>query len=203
MTKAKKISLVLSLILIIIGIVMFATLGFNYNLSYGAGKRIIVDMKDEFNLEDYKTIAKEIYGNAEIEAVTNFKDGVSIKVKDTTDEQLDNLASKINEKYGYEYTKDDLNVTEVSKINVWNILKQAIFPIITATLIVAVYMIVRYRKESIFKTCFNSIIPEVISILLVLSVYLIFRIPVTNILLPVVLAAYSLSVIYSALQFEK
>lgn len=203
MTKAKKISLLISIVLIIVGAIIFATMGFNYNLSYGTAKRISVDMKDDFNLEDYKTISKEIYGNAEVEQVSVFREGVSIKVKETTDEQLDTLVAKINEKYGYEYTREDLKVTELPKVEVFSIIKQIILPIIITLLVVLVYMIIRYRKMGALQIVLNLIIPAVLAELLVLAIYLICRIPVTNMLLPILLTVYLISLIYSTKQFEK
>ena len=44
MTKAKKISLLVSIAVILVGAVMFAIMGFNYDLSYGTAKRIVVPM---------------------------------------------------------------------------------------------------------------------------------------------------------------
>lgn len=202
MTKAKKITLLISIILIIIGAVIFAIMGFNYNLSYGTAKRIIVPMKDSFEIEDYKTISKEIYGEVEVEAISIFKEGVSIKVKDTNDEQLDTLVSKVNEKYGYEYKREDVEVTDLPKVEVFDILKQAFIPVITTLLIVLVYMLIRYRKMKLLNIVLNLLIPVILSQLVILAIYLICRIPVTNMLLPVMLTAYIVSIIYSANQCE-
>ncbi len=203
MTKGKKISLLISIILILIGAVIFATMGFNYDLAYGTGKRIVVPMKDDFAIEDYNNISKEVYGDAKVELISIFRDGVSITVKDTNDEQLDTLVSKVNEKYGYDYTRDELKVTEISKVEVLDILKQALIPVLTTLLIVLVYMMIRYRKMGLVNIILNLFLPVIIMQLLVLSIYLICRIPVTNILLPVLLTVYILSVIYSTKQLEK
>lgn len=202
MTKAKKITLLISIILIVIGAILFAIMGFNYNLSYGTAKRIIVPMKNDFEIKDYNTIAKEIYGESEIEAISIFKEGVSIKVKDTSDEQLDTLVSKVNEKYGYEYKKEDLEVTELPRVEVFSILKQVIIPVITTLLIVIVYMVIRYRKMNILHMILNLLVPVILTQLLVLAIYIICRIPVTNILLPILLTAYIVSIIYSTKQCE-
>lgn len=202
MTKAKKIGLLVSIVLIIIGAIIFVSIGFNYDLSYGAVKRIKVPMKNDFSLQDYKTIAKEIYGNAEVETISTFREGVSIKVKDTSDEQLDTLITKINEKYGYEYTKDDLTVTELSKVEVIDIMKPAIIPVMITLLIALVYMLIRYKKMGVLHIILNLLVPVVIMQLLVFAIYLICRIPVTNILLPVSLVVYAISLIYSAKQCE-
>ncbi len=202
MTKAKKIGLLVSIVLIVIGAIIFATMGFNYDLSYGSAKRIRVPMKEEFSLQDYKSIAKEIYGNAEVETISVFKEGVSIKVKDTSDEQLDTLVAKVNEKYGYEYKREDIQVTEMPKVEAVSIIKQAIIPIIITLLVVLVYIIVRYKKLGILYTVLNLLVPAIITQLLVLSIYLICRIPVTNVLLPILLTVYAGSIIYSTKQCE-
>lgn len=202
MTKAKKITLLVSIILILIGAVIFAVVGFNYNLSYGSSKRIIVPMKDDFVLEDYKSIAKEVYSNAKVEQISVFREGVSIKVKDTNDEQLNALVAKINEKYGYDYTKEDLKVTELPKVEVFSILKQAVIPVITTLLIVLVYMFIRYRKMNLLHLVLNLLVTVILAQLIIFTIYLICRIPVTNMLLPVVLTVYALSIGYASKQCE-
>lgn len=203
MTKAKKITLLISVILIIIGVIIYAIMGFNYNLSYGATKRIVVPMKDDFSIEDYKSIANEIYGDAKVETISIFREGASIRVKETTDEQLDTLVTKVNEKYGYEYTRDDITVTDVPQVEVYSIIKQAIVPVLTTLLVVLVYMIIRYRKKNLVNTILNLFVPAILTQLVVLAIYLICRIPVTNVLLPILLTAYAISLIYSAKQCEK
>ena len=202
MTKAKKIGLLVSIVLIIIGAIIFVSIGFNYDLSYGAVKRIRVPMKNDFSLQDYKTIAKEIYGNAEVETISTFREGVSIKVKDTSDEQLDTLVTKINEKYGYEYKREDIQVTEIPKVEAFSIIRQAIIPVIITLLVVLVYMIIRYKKLGILYVVLNLLVPAIITPLLVLSIYLICRIPVTNVLLPILLTVYAGSIVYSTKQCE-
>lgn len=202
MTKAKKISLLVSVILIVVGIIISATAGFNYGLSYGNSKRIVISMKDKFEINDYKSITKEVFGNSIVETTSVFNDTVSIKVKEATDEQLDNLVVKVNEKYGYEYTRDDLQVTEVSNIKVFDILKQAIVPVLTTLLVILVYMIIRYRKQGLVYIILNLFIPVILSEGLLLAIYAILRIPVTNVLLPVALMVYIASIIYSTKQCE-
>lgn len=202
MTKAKKITLLISIILIIIGAIIYAVIGFNYNLSYGTAKRIVVPMKGDFVLDDYKSMAKDVYGESKVETISIFREGVSIKVKDTNDEQLDALISKINEKYGYEYKKEDLKVTELPKVEVYSILKQVIIPLVITLLIVLIYMMIRYRKINSLTIVLNLILPVILAQLVALAIYLIFRIPVTNMLLPVLLTVYAVSVIYSTKRCE-
>ena len=105
--------------------------------------------------------------------------------------------------YYIEYTSDDLTVTELPKVEVFDIIKQAIIPVITTLLAILVYMIIRYKKQGLVNIILNLFVPAILAELLVLAIYLICRIPVTNMLLPVMLTAYIASVIYSTKQLEK
>ncbi len=112
------------------------------------------------------------------------------------------MITKINEKYGYEYKREDIQVTEMPKVEFASIIKQAIIPIVITLLVVFVYMIIRYKKLGIFHVVLNLLVTAIITQLLVLSIYLICRIPVTNVLLPILLTVYAGSIIYSTKQCE-
>lgn len=197
MTKAKKIGLIVIAVIIVVGAVMAATMGFNYNTEYGSGKRIEVETKQDYKVSDIKAIVKEVYGNANLEVQGQYRNGFSIKVKDTTDEQRTTLATKLNEKYGYEYTIDDIVVTNIGKVEVIDIIKPYIVPLCVSTGIVVLYMVIMYRKNGIVKVILHTLITAILSILVVLGVYAIARIPVTNILMPIVLIFYSVALIYN------
>lgn len=197
MTKAKKIGILVIVLVILVGAVMAVTMGFNYNTEYGNGKRIEVETKKDYELKDIKSIVKEVYGNANVEMQGQYRNGFSIKVKDTTDEQRTTLATKLNEKYGYEYTIDNIVVTNIGKVEVLDIVKPYIAPLCIATGIVVVYMMIMYRNNGVVKVILHTIITAILSVLVVLSVYAIARIPVTNVLMPIVLICYSIALIYN------
>ena len=80
-----------------------ATIGLNLNLMYSNHKRIEIYLEKEFDNNDIYKIAKEVFGNEEVKVqkVELYEDIASIIVKDATDEQLEQLSSKINEKYEF------------------------------------------------------------------------------------------------------
>lgn len=116
----KKKLIYLSVIIILIGIIIVAVKGFNVNLKYKAHKAVNIPIDVEYNVEDIKTIANEVFEKekVQIEKTGLYGDIVSINVQDVSDEQIENLANKINEKYnlkqnilipvGEDYTVEDI-----------------------------------------------------------------------------------------------
>lgn len=109
----KKIAQIILICLVLAGIIVIATLGFNVGVRYGENTQININIGKEFDSKDIKNIAKEVFGNQSVivEYVEIYKDVVQITVKDATDEQIAELNNKINEKY--ELSNDLSNADDV------------------------------------------------------------------------------------------
>lgn len=115
----KKLSII-AIIITIIGIIIVAVKGFNVNLKYKAHKAINIPIGIEYNIEDIKSITNEVFGKekVEIEKAGLYNDEVIVNVQNASDEQVENLKAKINEKYnikqnitisiGKEYNEEDI-----------------------------------------------------------------------------------------------
>ena len=108
--KKKNLIGILLGIIIIIGIILTTTIGLNLDLMYSSHKSIDINLQKQFENEDVYKIAKEVFENqkVKVQKVELYEDMVSIIVKDATDEQLENLNTKLNEKYELENKKDDI-----------------------------------------------------------------------------------------------
>ena len=115
----KKIIKILLLCLIIVGIVCMATLKFNIGLKYSANVQIGVNIGKEFNLTDIKSIAQETFGtnNVSVQYIELYKDMAQITVKEASDEQIEQLNTKINEKYEVDNKIEDIEVTRNEQID--------------------------------------------------------------------------------------
>lgn len=104
----KKIVQVLLICLIIAGIIVISTAGFNVGLKYSEHDEISINVGSKFNVADIKAIAKEVFGNSNVlvQQVELYKDMVQITVKEATEEQITTLNDKINEKYEIIYVCD-------------------------------------------------------------------------------------------------
>lgn len=97
----KKKIIIISVVVILIGIIMIAIKGFNVNLKYRAHKVAVISLNQDYNVKDIKSIASEVLGKKEtqIEKYGAYGDQVAINADEITDDQLENIVSKINEKY--------------------------------------------------------------------------------------------------------
>ena len=77
---------VLLICLIIAGIIVVSTVGFNVGLKYSAHTEISINIGTQFDIEDIKAITKEVLGNkfTLVQQVELYKDMVQITVKDTS-----------------------------------------------------------------------------------------------------------------------
>ena len=109
----KKVIQILLICLIIAGIVVISTVGFNVGLKYSEHKEISININKEFNVSDIRNITKEVFGNKPmiIQQVELYKDMVQISVKEASEEQVSSLNDKINEKYGLENAISDTTGT--------------------------------------------------------------------------------------------
>ena len=204
-SKKTKIVAFLIAIIVIAGIIVTLTIGLRFDLRYQTAKRIELYLQKEFNVEDIKKITDETIPNQEviIQKVEVYEDSVSILSKDITEEQKSNLIDKINEKYGTELSADNIEITTVPHTRGRDIIRPYVIPFIIATVIILVYMAIRYHRLGIIKTIIKTILTLIVTQALLLSIIAITRIPIGRFTIPMVLAVYVLTLIGITSSFEK
>ncbi|MFQ8988173.1 MAG: hypothetical protein ACLR6T_05760, partial [Intestinibacter sp.] len=154
----KKIIYGILIVIIIAGIVIVATQGLKADIIYSKNVKIDIYLGKDFENSDIKQIAQEVFGYDRIivQKIELYGDMVSITIPDNNDENMDEkveqLNSKINEKYELKNKVDDITVTHQPKIKLSSIFTPYIWPLAISALIILVYIIVRYRKIGIFRT---------------------------------------------------
>lgn len=199
-TKMKnKILYILIAIIIIAGIVVGCTAKFKFSLAYDDSNRIEVYIGKEYTKNDIKAIAEEVFGTKDvlIQKVEFFNDTVTITVRNYNDDQLNNLATKINEKYGTSLTKDNLTVVQIPHYRGRDIMANYLLPIGISAVIIIAYEAIRFRKLGVIKTVLKLVIWPVIIEALYLSILAITRIPISYYTLPlgIIIAVLTLTVI--------
>lgn len=201
----KKIIRILLICLIIAGTIVISTIGFNVGIKYSANTQISINMKQEFNIQDVKKIAKEVFKNQPVlvQQVEIYKDMAQITVKEASEEQINELNQKINEKYGLENKIEDLYVTNNSNVKLKTIANQYKIPIAIVSIIVILYAMVLYRKLGIWKvlytTALNMIVPQTI----LFSVYAVTRLPINRATAVISIMVYISSIILSFVHLSK
>lgn len=203
--KSTKIIIVLIAIILIAGIVMTFTKGLKFNLNYANSKKIEINIGKEFEEKDIKEITNEVFEKQPvlIQAIEVYKDAVSITTTDITEEQKNNLITKINEKYDKEISADDVTIEENANIRGRDIIKPYIIPSAITTVIVLAYLAIRYYKINSLKVTAKSFITIVVAQLLLLSIIAITRMPIGLWTMPTVLAIFIISIYMITTKFDK
>lgn len=203
--KSKQLKIILIALVIIAGIVIIAVEGFNFDLKYQDTQRVELYLKTEFNIADIRQITNEVFGNQKvmIQKVEVFEDSVSITTTSISDEQKNNLITKINEKYGTELATEDTTIENIGHTRGRDIIKPYIIPFAIAVIVVLVYLGIRYYKLVIVKVIGKSIGIMVLAQVLLFSIIAITRIPIGRLTIPMVMLVYLLTLFGITNMFEK
>ena len=196
-----KIIAILVAIIIIVGTYIILTTGLNFELKYQETQRMQIYIGKEFEIEDIRQITNEVFGDQTviIQKARELEDVLSITTKEITEEQKNNLTSKLNEKYGTEITEEQNETVQIPKARGRDLIKPYIIP----TVIILVCIAIKYNKLGALKTIITSILSVVIAQLTLLSLIAITRIPVGRLTIPMVLIVYILTFIGITNHFDK
>ncbi len=192
----KKVVYIILACIIIIGTVITATMGLKADLIYSKNAEIDIYIGKQVNKEEINDIVKEVFSEKKVivQQIELFEDMVSITIPEKSDEelktQIEQLNTKINEKYGTENKAEDIKVIHNSKIKLSSIIKPYIVPIAISVLVILVYVIVRYRKLGILKTIVSYILTVGAVEAVFLSIIAITRFPINRLVIPIGLLLY-------------
>ena len=195
--EKNKVLILLIAIIVVVGIVMTAIMGFNFDLKYQQAKKVEIHINKEFAISDIKQITNEALSNngVIIQKVEMFEDTASIIAKDITDEQKTDLITKINEKYGTELSAEGTEIVTIPHTRGRDIVKPYIVPFLISTVIIIVYIAIRYYKLNSIKVVLETIVVLVVAQVLLFSIMAITRIPIGRLTIPLMILVYVLSLL--------
>lgn len=193
--------------ILIAGILILAILGLNVSLDYCANEQIEIYIGKDFENEDIRNIVKEVTGNewVMIQKVELYEDMVSITARDFSDEQIEQINQKINEKYELENTVEDITITQNAKIRGRDLIKPYILPIAITMIILAIYALIRFRKNKKWKVLLKVVGYPILVEAIYLSLLGITRLPITRFVLPVAMLLFvvTIFVVFTRLENQK
>ena len=192
-------------VVILIGIIVVAAFGFNVDYEYKHHSLIDINIGKEFNISDIKVITDEVFGKekVEIQKAGTYSDKVVIRVSNISDEQKVNLNNKINEKYGIENKVEDMSVNKISSFRLRDVAKSYAIPLAITTVLIVIYMAIRYRKIGAKKVILQTLLFTVLAELLYGSIIAIVRYPVNGLVLPGTVVIYIAIITVLTAMFEK
>lgn len=171
---------------ILLGILITCICGFNVDIVYKEHKQVDIYIGKQFDNKEIEKIAKEILNDKDVyvEKVELYEDMVSINAKEISNEQLDELNKKINEKYEIENSLESLEVITIPKVRLLDKITPYIIPTIICTIIILGYAIIRYKKLGVLKVILKILEINVISQVIYFSIFAITRLPINRLTIP-------------------
>lgn len=201
----KKVIQILLICLMIAGIIVISTIGFNVGTKYAENTQININIGTEFEINDIKDITNEVFKNKTviIQQVELYKDMVQITVKEATDEEIANLNNKINEKYNLEQDTSNMVVTHNQNVRLRNIIKPYILPVAIVSILTVAFAMIAYRKLGIWRVLYETAMSIVAPQAILSSLYAVTRLPINRLTAVIAIIVYIASIILAMVRFNK
>ena len=204
--KFNKLIIALIVTILVAGMIVIFTVGFNKSIIYQKGTKIEVKIDQGYQLEDIKEIAKETFPSRDmyLQKIEKLDQIVSIKVDHYTEEELENFKTKIVEKYGM--NKDELQVEEVESptTRISTLALPYLMPVILVTALTFIYIgIKNIKNKQIGKVMITLLLALVSTIGIYFSVIAIARIPISTYTMPIALVIYVATLLITVINLNK
>ena len=204
MKKKNVIILAIAMIIIIAGIIVTSTIGFNKQLRYQDSQKIDIYVASEVDVNKIKSIANEVLGKQNmVQTIEIYQDMVTIRAKSISDEQKDSIVNKVKENYEFEQTAEKTEVKDIPTTRIRDMFKRYVLPFALSFIIILVYMVVRYREKGILKVLLQTVAIPVFCEIILISLIAITRIPVGIYTPTLVLITYLASITHTVIRVEK
>ena len=204
MKKKNVIILAIAMIIVIAGVIVASTIGFNKQLRYQDSQKIDIYVASEVDVDKIKSIANEVLGKQNmVQTIEIYQDMVTIRAKSISDEQKDSIVNKIKENYEFEQTAEKTEIKDIPATRIRDMFKKYVLPFVLSFIIILVYMVVRYRQKGILNVFAQTMAIPVLCEILLISLIAITRIPVGVYTTTLVLVVYLASITYTVIKVEK
>lgn len=201
----KIIFIALVALVILIGIVVVGIWGYNKELKFEKSQSIDIYVEQKVDESKIRNIVHEALGNANytVQTVEIYKDMVTIRSEQITEEQKNNIVNKIKENYEFKQTAEETTINTVPATRIIDMYKRYILPFTISGILVLVYMVIRYYKKGILKVLARTVAIPVFGELFLLSVIAIARIPVGRFTPILVIGMYIAAILIVIKENEK
>ena len=198
----KSITLII-IVAIIAGIIVIFSAGFNLDISTKSHQQIQINIGKVFESKDIKQIASEVLeGQVEVKRTGDFDDQTIILAKEISEEQISQIVTKINENYGTELNASSISVVSIPATKLMDLLTPYIWSVVISTVLILLYLVIRYKKQGVLKVIAKLLICIVILELLVLSIVALLRIPTGQNLASIIFVTYAIAVLLVTTMLE-
>ena len=168
-----KLWFIISLIIIAIGIGFLAVRGLNFGIDFKGGTQVVIDFGKEFNKADVDKIIKKYAPDATTNTVD--KDSLEIKANNFDTTKVNEVFTELKEKYSLNdkalVSQDEIGASVGKELT-----KNSIIALGIAVICMLIYVAIRFE----FTFGIAAIVALFHDVLITLSVYAIFSVPVNT-----------------------
>ena len=191
--KYKKVCMGISLLIILVGCLFLEFKGFNLSIDYKTGTDITVVTDKKLSKDGLNADMKEL--NLKASNITISDDESSIRIDDALDgETVKKVNSYFEEKYDAK-----VNIGVVSNIVQKELVKNAILSVLIALIGIIVYVSIRFK----FSYAVGGTLALIHDVLIMFSVFAIFRFQVSSMFIAAVLAIIGYSINDTIVSFDR
>lgn len=191
--KHKKLCYAVSILIILVGFIMFVTKGFNLGIDYKAGTNITIVSDQKIT----KTNIKEDLSTFELKAANIEKndDEISIRI----DKSLSGDKVKEVNKYFEDKYEAKVNIGVVSNLVAKELVKNAIISVLFALIGIIIYISLRFK----FSYAFGGVVALVHDVLIIASIFALARLEVASMFIAAILAIVGYSINDTIVLFDR
>ena len=182
--KHSKKFILLSLVIIVVGIVMFAVKGLNLSVDYQAGSDISITTEEKVTKSDLKKDLKEL--DLDSDSIEINENDITIRINDVlSGKKVEKVTNYFEDKYDAK-----TNIGVVSNVVKQELVKNAILSVFIALIGIILYISIRFK----FSYAVSGVMALFHDVLIVFSLFAIFRLEVSTMFIAAVLAIIGYSI---------
>ena len=194
--EKSKIWFSISLSVILIGCILMFTRGLNYGIDFTGGTKLLIEMEKEFDKPALDKIVKEY--DAEVITKTVEETQYEIKSKVLDEKKSDELFKEIKKEYSLE-AKGFLNQEQIGPSVGKELTQKALIALFVACLAMLAYIAIRFK----FAYGVAALIALVHDVLITITAFLIFDIPVNSAFVAAILTIVGYSINDTIVVFDR
>lgn len=196
--KNRKVYFIISLLIIIIGIGMMAFKGLNFGIDFTGGTIININANKYIPADDIKNITDKIDSDISVVHSGEAKEEIIIKSNlDISNKEMTALGKELEENYDVE--SKNINSKAVGASIGKETREKAILATVIATVLMLAYITIRFE----FTLGVSAIVALIHDVLVTLSIYAIFRLPVNASFIAAILTIVGYSINDTIVIFDK
>ncbi|WP_423243337.1 protein translocase subunit SecF [Clostridium rectalis] len=200
MIEKTKLWFGISFVIILLGIVFMFKSGLNYGIDFKGGTLVQINMKKDFNKADVENIINKYTKDYSTNTATDTKNEIQLEIRSNslTDEQIPKMYKEIKEKYKLQ-DKDLVSQQRIGPSVGKELTRKAVIALIIANLAMLVYIGFRFE----IKFGLSAILSLVHDVLVTISIYAIFQIPVNSTFIAAILTIVGYSINDTIVVFDR